>query len=451
MLRNWLSVAFFGTTGALALFGLASLGAGDRPARAAAPAMLAVADHDWPQWRGVNRDGISLDTGLLKKWPEGGPPLLYTFTGCGDGFCVPTIVGNRAYITGKFNNDAVMMAFELPSPVPGPAAAGTVPVAGKMLWKTKFGISCGSGENAAPVVAGDEIFTTSGNGEVAAFDTSGKLLWVHSMQKEFHAHIQTNSSYGFSESPLVDGGKVLVCPGTADAAMVAFNKDTGTLLWKCANPNGGAHDAASHCSTMLSNACGVKQYLNLTGWGLIGVSPEGKFLWGYRRTCESSIPTPIIRGDYVFAISSYGFGSLLLKIEQANGGLTPKVVYQRTGEEFENLCGQAVLIGDYLYFGHGKYAGVPTCLDFLTGKEMWHAERQNGSGVAAMIAADGMLIFRNESKEVLLVEATPQGYHLVGNFKPVSLKKGYAPPVVAHGLMYLRDENVVMVYDIREH
>jgi outer membrane protein assembly factor BamB len=421
------------------------------PSRAADP--VKPDDHDWPQWRGPNRDGVAADTGLLKKWPEGGPPFLYAFKGMAQGYCPPSIVGDKAYITGRFDkNDAYLMAFELPPyDALKPAAPGDMPILGKMLWKTKYGSSCQSGENAAPVVVGNQIFITSGDGDVAGVGTDGKLLWTHNMQKDFKAHVQTNSTYGFSESPLVDGDKVIVCPGTRDAVMVAYDKNTGALLWKTENPNGGNRDSASHASTMISNAAGVKHYVNLTGWGLVGVSPEGKYLWGYKKTCESSIPTPIIKDDYVFAISSYGFGSILIKLtKEGETGLMPNVVYQLNSEESECLCGQAVLIGDKVYVGHGKYAGTPQCIDFLTGKLEWRAPRQEGTGVAALIAYDGMLIFRNESKELVLVEANPKEYNYITKFKPISQKRGYAPLVVAHGLLYARDDNVVMVYDLHQ-
>ena len=410
-------------------------------------------DHDWPQWRGPNRDGVSLDTGLLKKIPEGGPPFLYSFKGVGDGYCAPAIIGNHAYISGRFDkNEAYLMGFELPKAgTVKPSDGVEMPILGKMLWKTKYGSSCQSGENAAPVVDGDKIIITSGDGDIAAIDTTGKLLWQHNMRKDFGAFIQTNSSYGFSESPLVDGDKVLVCPGTKEAAMVCYNKNTGELIWKAENPEAtGPRNAASHASTMISNAGGIKHYVGLTGWGLMGVSPEGKYLWGYRRTCESTIPTPIIKDDYVFAISSYGFGSVLLKLNpDGAGGLTPKVVYSLNSEQSENLCGQAVLIGDKIYVGHGKYAGIPQCIDFLTGKQEWRA-KQEGSGVAALIAYENMLIFRNESKELVFIEATPKSYNLVAKFKPISQKNGYAPPVIAHGLLYLRDRDLVMVYDLHQ-
>jgi len=450
MPRLFITAALLAAVG-LALALIPSALTNSLPAHAAGPAAaVGAADHDWSQWRGPNRDGVALDTGLLKKWPDGGPPFLYAFQGVGDGYCAPSIVGHRAYISGKFGHEAYLMGFELPDPTP--ATATELTIAGKMLWKTKYGNSCNSGENAAPVVVGDQIFLTSGDGDIAAFSTAGALLWSHNMRKDFNAHIQTNSDYGFSESPLVDGDKVIVCPGTADAVMVAYNKDTGALLWKCANPNGQPHDAASHCSTMISNACGIKQYVNLTGWGLVGVTPEGKYLWGYRRTCESSIPTPIIRDDYVFAISSYGFGAVLIKLQAGpnNDGIKPTVVYQLSSEQCENLCGQAVLIGNHIYVGHGKYAGIPQCIDFLTGKQMWRAPHQDGSGVAALISYDGMLIFRNESKEVELVQASPAGYNEVSKFYPISKKNGYAPPVVAHGLLYLRDRDLVMVYDLHQ-
>ena len=429
-------------------------------------AEVTAADHDWSQWRGPNRDGVSLDQGLIKKWPEDGPPLLYCFKGdekgVGSGYCPPIIVGNHAYISGKINEDAYLMAYELPEKLPEPA-----PNQGRKQAICPWRANCSGGPSSAsrataaripapPLSAQAQsnnapgrIYLTSGDGEIAGLDTSGKLLWVHSMKKDFDARIQTNGGYGFSESPLVDGDKVIVCPGVSDAVMVAYDKETGKLIWKATNPEGNDKDPASHCSVMISHACGIKQYVNNTGWGLIGVSPEGKFLWGYKKWAESSCNTPIVRGDYVFGVNAYGFGAILLKlVSNGEGQITPKVVYSLSAEQCQCLCGQAVLIGDCVYVGHGQYAGNPQCIDFLTGKQMWRG-KQTGSGVAALISYDGMLIFRNESKEVLLVEATPKGYNLVSKFKPASARVGYSPPVVAHGLLYLRDRDLVMVYDLR--
>jgi outer membrane protein assembly factor BamB len=426
-----------------------------------APAPPPAADHDWPQWRGPNRDGVSLDTGLIKKWPEGGPPLLYAFRGdgekgCGNGYCPPTVVGNRAYLSGEFpaaggKHEAWLFGFELPKyDALTPAPADEVPMLGKMLFKTKVGLSCISGENAAPVVVDDNIYLTTGDGDVAALNTDGKLLWSHSMKKDFNAHIQTNGNYGFSESPLIDGDKLIVCPGTRDAVMVAYNRHTGELLWKTENPEGGPRDAASHASTMLSNACGIKHYVNLTGWGLVGVSPEGKYLWGVKKTCESSIPSPIVKDDYVFAISAYGFGSIMIKLtKDESGAITPNTVWKLGGGECQCLAGQAVLVGDKIYVGNGLYAGNPTCVDFLTGKVAWRA-KQEGGGQNQVISYDGMLIFRSESKDIVLIEANPKEYKLVAKFRPVNARYGGSPPVIARGLLYLRDRDLVQVYDLHQ-
>ena len=225
MSRYWLPTVLLGAIGFLAAVVLISF-----PLKAADPAPVPVtkvgaADHDWPQWRGPNRDGISLDTGLMKKWPDGGPPFLYCMREVGGGYCPPTIVGDRMYITGRFEkNEAYLMAFDLPKPLPKASNvtdASELPVAGKMVWKERFGNSCNGGEHAAPTVVGDQIFVMSGNSDVAAFNTSGKMLWSHNLKQDFKAHIQTNGDYGFNESPLVDGDKVIVCPGTAEACMVA--------------------------------------------------------------------------------------------------------------------------------------------------------------------------------------------------------------------------------------
>jgi len=423
---------------------------------AAAPAAewtapVAGADHDWPQWRGPNRDGQSLDKNLLKEWPKEGPPLVFTLTGLGQGQCAPAVVGGRLYTIGKLDNQAYAQAYDISTQ--------------KRLWETKFAAGARDGEHATPTVDGQRVYVMGGLGDVAAFDAdTGKILWQKSMAKEFNSTLQLGH-YGYSEGPLVDGDKLVITPGKADCAMVACNKETGEVLWKSTYPHfwnaerpgdtgflGQGNDNAGYSSIVISEAAGVKQYINLTGRGLISVAAsDGRFLWGYNRIAQghTNIPTPIVSGDYVFTSNGYGGGTGLLKLSKEGDGVKATQVYY--GGEIQNHCGQYVLNDKYIYMGEGTYGGTPICLDLLTGKIVWRAAHADGKGVAGVIAADGNLIFRYQSNEVVLIEMTPKGYHAISSFVPPHKNEGLSHPVIARGLLYLRDQGTLNCYDLRQH
>ena len=414
---------------------------------------------DWPQWRGVNRDGVSLETDLLKKWPEGGPRLLWTMEGLGNGVAGVAVVGKRAYTIGGRGRDAMVMAFDLETQ--------------KEIWSTPFATASGQGERATPCVAGNRIFVMGAESTVAGLDAeTGKLLWKKACRADLHGDMQ--HIYGYSETPLVDGEMCIFTPGAKDAAIMAVNKDTGEVIWKMPMPNFSQKGPAlaSYSSLVISEACGIRQYVTLLGRGLVGVEAKtGKFLWGNDKIAiqHSNIPTPLVKGDYVWGSNGYGGGTVCLKLVRdtspdgttmpagsaegaAVDGVRIKVEeqYYLKPDVCANQCGQSVMLGDYVYTGHGQYASEPMCLEWKTGKILWH-DKQPGRGVAGLIAADGMLIFRAESGDVSLVTTGPQGGEVVGNFKPVSKKaSGLSPPVVAGGKLYLRDGNVLMCYDLRE-
>ncbi len=178
-------------------------------------------------------------------------------------------------------------------------------------------------------------------------------------------------------------------------------------------------------------------------------------LWTYNLAGgEANIPTPIVRGDYVYCCSSYGSGAVLLKLS-ADGadGVKAEKIYHLPASVAENLMGQSVLVGDYTYTGKGGYSGNPLCIEFLTGKVMWTA-RQVGSGVAGVTAADGKLIFRAESGHVSLIEASPKQFNLISSFKPNDGSKGneahWSHPVVSHGLLFIRQHDTLCAYDLRK-
>lgn len=395
---------------------------------------------EWPQWRGPNRDGVSTETGLLKTWPDDGPKLAWKAKGLGGGFASVAIAGGKIFTMGNRKKDQYLIALELDG--------------GRELWATKVCTGDHEGSRSTPTIDGDLVFTIGSQGDLLAAETvKGTEVWRKSFSKDFGGKMM--SGWGYCESPLVDGDRLICTPGAKDAAMVALNKRTGEVIWKCEIPDFGKSggDGAGYSSIVTAEVGGIKQYVQLMGRGVIGVSAkDGKFLWGYNRIANgtANIPTPIVRGEYVFCSTGYGTGAALLKLVPDNGGIKAEEVYFKNAKELQNHHGGMVLIGDYLYGGHGHNNGFPICMDFKTGKIAWSQGRGPGTGSAAVAYADGNLYFRYENGLMALIGANPEAYELHGSFKIPEVKNPSWPhPVVAGGKLYLREQDALLCYEVK--
>ena len=365
---------------------------------------------DWPQWRGPNRDGICSEAGLLKSWPEGGPKILWELTGLGTGYSSVAIVGGRLYTMGDIEVDSKKVQCVLAHDLSRRSR----------LWVAQVGPPHDDGgPRCTPTVDGGLVYAVGTSGDVVCIDAeTGKVRWSKNLQKDLGGK---NPGWKYSESPLVDGEKLLCTPGGRDAVVAALNKKTGDVLWRCSTPDIGpkGQDEAGYSSIVVSEAAGIRQYVQLTNKGLIGVAAnDGRFLWGYNRVANSvaNISTPIVYEDYVFCSTAYNTGSSLLKLAAADGGVDVEEVYFLDAKTFQNHHGGFVRISDYIYGGHGHGQGAPTCIETKTGKVMWQ-EDQPGGGSAAVLYADGHLYFRYQDDVMALIEANPQKYNLKGTFK----------------------------------
>ncbi len=180
---------------------------------------------------------------------------------------------------------------------------------------------------------------------------------------------------------------------------------------------------------------------------------DGRFLWGYNKVANgtANIPKPIITGDHVFCSTGYGTGAGLVKLSKDGDGVKAEEVYFLSGKTFQNHHGGMIQIGDYVYSGAQHNNGFPACLELATGKIVWGGKlRGPGEGSAAIVYADGHLVFRYQNGVLALIEATPTEYRLKGSFKPAYQQgKSWAHPVIANGKLYLREQDKLMCYDVR--
>jgi outer membrane protein assembly factor BamB len=222
---------------------------------------------DWTRFRGPLCDGKCPETGLLKTWPEGGPKLLWTMEGLGRGYSSVTIADGKLFTTGdlpdpKGGESQYILAFDLTSR--------------KRLWATRIGPPHRDGGcRSTLTIDGDLAFVIGTEGDLVCVETAtGKIRWQKNFPKDFGGRMM--SVWKYSESPLVDGPKVVCTPGGPEATMVALNKNTGNLIWKCAVPPLGSRgaDGAGYTSMVAADIAGVRQYITIIGRGAIGGPPK---------------------------------------------------------------------------------------------------------------------------------------------------------------------------------
>lgn len=401
---------------------------------------------DWPQWRGPGRDGISTEKGLSTDWVAAPPKLLWELDGMGTGYASVAVVQGKLYTTGNTDKGQSLICVDLGSK--------------KIDWSTPLTESSPKhgyeGARCTPTIDGDRAYVVSSDGAISCLSIKdGAVLWSRKF-KEFGGKMM--SGWGFSESPLIDGDRVLCTPGGENAMIVCLDKKTGGDIWRSAMPKIGdaGKDGAAYSSIVISNACGVKQYVQLVGRGVIGVrASDGEYIWGYNKVANgvANIPTPVVSGDYVFASTGYQTGSALIKLSKEGQGINAEEVYFLNADTFQNHHGGMILIGDHIYAGHAHNNGFPICVNLKSGDIVWGGKLrppEGAKGSAAVTAVDGKIIFRYQNGLMALIEATPEGYKLLGTFKPVyQEKESWAHPVVVDGKMYLREQNKLMVYDVK--
>jgi outer membrane protein assembly factor BamB len=394
---------------------------------------------DWSQWRGPNRDGTSTETGLLKQWPAGGPTLLWKSADLGGGYSSISASGNKLFTMGEKDGSSYVIAL------------GTD---GKLLWQTKVGKAGApgwggfSGPRCTPTVASGLVVGVDQWGDLICVDAeTGSEKWRKNYEQDFGAK---RPEWGFAESPLVDENRVLITPGGQQGAMVALNLQTGETLWRTT----GFSDEAQYSSAVLALIGGVRQYVQLTMENLVGVSAkDGRILWQAKRKGSTAvIPTPLVDGNRIYVTSGYGTGCNLFKVTESGGSFSVEQEY--SNKVMANHHGGVVKVGANVY-GFSDSKGW-TCQDFQTGNVVWADKEKLKKG--SVVYADGMLYCREEADKsktakgtVALLQATPSGFTEAGRFDPPDRSENntWSHPVVAGGKLYLRDQDVLLCYDVK--
>lgn len=379
--------------------------------------------HDWPQWRGPQRDGKSLETGLLKTWPQEGPRILWRAP-LGEGYSGIAIANGLGYTMYDEGNDEYLVCFDAKS--------------GQRRWRVrtdkKFRNSWGNGPRVTPLIESEMVYTLSAHAKLYALDAkTGAHVWQHDLVRKLN---DENPDLGYSNSPVIEGDLLLVTGlGGANRSLLAFNKNTGELVWSSHNDHPG------YSSPIVITVLGLRQAVFFTGTEIASVSPaDGKIFWRqpWRTDSYENVATPVfISPDKLFFSSAHpkDAGAAVLQMNVNNNAVSVTPVWK--SNVMQHHFASSVLHENYLY-GTDRY--ILKCVDSRTGEQKW---QQRGFGEGSLIFADGHLIVLGTSGNLALVEATSTAYREKARAQ-VLRGKCFTAPALAHGKLYLRNESEIV-------
>jgi len=383
---------------------------------------------DWPQYRGPNRDGRSEETGLLKSWPVEDPEVLWRRE-LGDGYSGIAVVQGRAFTMFGSGGDEYAGAFD--------AATG------KELWRFRMGGNFrnreGGGPRATPTVFGGIVYFLGARSKLYALDAAtGKERWGLDLEKELGSKVP---EWGTSTSPLIEGGALIVdVAGRKNYAVVAFDKDTGEVLW-----HSGSHRAA-YSSPIAVTLGGERQVVVFNAQGLVGVSAQdGERFWSVPWTTDWDVnaSTPIfVPKSGIFISTGYDTGAALFQIVREGEKFKAYQIWRN--RVMKNHFNSSVLVDRHIY---GFDMGTLKCIDALSGEEVWRA--RGGFSKGSLLYADGQLIVLGGSGNLGLIEATPEEFRRKAHAR-ILKSKTWTMPTLANGVLFVRDFEEMLALRVGE-
>ena len=425
-------------------------------------ATLSSRADDWPQWLGPQRDGVWRETGIIERFPQGGPVVRWR-TPIGGGYTGPAIADGRVFVMDR------QLAADAANPQDA-FARGEIPGAervlcldeadGRILWKHEYDcpytMSYAAGPRATPLVAGGKVYALGGEGNLLCLDASdGRLLWSHDFKKEFQVKTPT---WGFAGHPLLDGRKLICLAGGDGSVAVAFDKDTGKELWRALSAR-----EPGYCPPTIITAGGTRQLIIWHPESVNSLDPEtGKLYWRHPWAIRSglSIATPRQAGDLLL-LSSFYTSSHCFRLDAAKPAATLLWEGKRNSEKqtdtLHSLMSTPFIEEGHIY-GVCSY-GQLRCLKLETGERVWEtfAATTGGGPVrwanAFIIKNGGRFFLANEKGDLIVARLTPKGYeeisrtHLLEptNSDPHRLVVWSHPAFANHCIYARNDREIVCV------
>ncbi len=397
----------------------------------AVTAAMAACGEDWPQFRGLNRDGKSPETGLLKEWPAEGPKLLWSVEGLGKGYSSPVIANGMVCVTGMVGEkmEGTLFAFD---------------DTGQPKWQTNYGAEFDDkaypGTRSAPTVDASHLYEFTGMGVLLCLDAqTGAVQWSRDLPKEFGGE---SPRCGFAGAPCVYKDSVICTPGGKDAALVALDKQTGRTVWTST----GFTDQSAYCSPLLLKRGGLGLVVTITARHVVGLDADrGKLLWSQPFDTIAEDPnhsvSPVCQEDWLYVTSGHREGGQMYTLSP--DGRSAAAAWE--DKVLNTLHGGLLFMDGYVYGSNAR--GKWVCLEAKTGQVMYET---TGVGMGSLVYADGMFYCYGEKGTVALVPVNPKAHEITSKFK-ITRGEGphWAHPVISGGRLYIRHGDVLMVYAIR--
>jgi len=378
-------------------------------------------------WRGPNQSGIYNESGLLDKWPNSGPEILWSFDGLGGGFSSPAFANDLIYASGMEGSAGMIYA---------------ITETGQLKWKAKYGEEWDNsyeGTRATPVVAGNELYILSGMGDLSCMNAqNGNPIWKKNIFKAFGGK---NIQWGINETVVIHGEKLICTPGGSQNNVVALDRHSGNLIWS----SKGKGENSAYCTPLLVKTRSRTLVITHTENNILCIDADsGELLWNYSHTNRWSVHpnTPLFHDRGVFCFSGYGKGGVMLELFQDGKSASRKWI----GNTMDSRMGGAVVLNGKIY-GSGDNNRQWQCIDWKTG-QVDYTSKEIGNGV--VIAADGKLYWYSQRGELALVKSGASTFDIISKTH-VSLGSGqhWAHPAINKGRLFVRHGDTLICYKIK--
>ena len=383
---------------------------------------LAACTADWPHFRGPNADGIAPETGINKDWLTRPPKRLWLTAMSDNGFAGPCVADGKVFIIDHQNGKDVIRALDFTT--------------GKELWTfvyqdmqvSNYGFS-----QSTPTVDNGKLYTVSRMGQVFCLNAgTGEKIWSCDMVAELGCRLPP---WQIATSPLIDGEKLILCPGSPNGTVAALEKSTGKLLWR-----GGGSEPTGYATPVIATINGTKQYVVVSEASLNGVDAgTGKLLWTFpwRTDMNVNAASPVIDNNLVFITSAYDHGCALIEI-------TPQGPVKRwENTNMQSTFTTPILANGFLYGTSDP--GKLVCLEMKTGDVRWS---QSGFEKGGLIGVEGtLLVFEGARGNLVMVKITPDGYQELGRYKPLG-GQSWTSPIIADGKLVVRNPGLLACYNM---
>jgi outer membrane protein assembly factor BamB len=392
----------------------------------------------WTQWGGAGRDFMSDSKGLASSWPSSGPKKLWS-RNLGDGHSSILVENGRLYTMYRTR----------PQPSTGheEVVAALDAASGKTLWEFKYPASTagiqfdqGLGPHSTPLIVGNRVFAMSSRSELFALDkATGKRIWGHDLVKEFNAPL---TARGYSGSPILYNGTIIVTMGGPNQAVAAFDQNTGKLAWK------GGFFVWAPASPILIDVDKQPQLVVFGGDIVAGIDPAtGKELWTHPHKTDwgLNISTPLWLADSRLLIvsSAYGVGTRGLELRQSAGKTT--VIEKWHSQRMRVHIGTVIRLGGFAYASSGDFGpAFISAIDLKNGEVAW---QDRNFARAQLLYADGKLIVLDEDGVLGLATVSPQGLKVLAR-SPVLTNLAWTPPTLVGTTLYVRDRRTLTAFDL---